>query len=383
MRNTNPKVMLLLLVLVLCKPILNAQYVIGKSYYDTDSFIEYIPGSLPIILVAPHGGRLEPDSLPVVVNRGRDNGTLDLSYLLLDSILKQTGGCRPHIIINHLHPTILNAARNKLEAAGSHPSAQLAFDEFHAFIEDAKKEVNDKWGAGHYFELHGNGRTDKRNEIGLGLSKYHLFEADSAIVKRVDFSTVKHICTAGKANFLEVLKGKSSLGGLLDSMGWKSMPSPQYPSPDTAEGFFYAGWNTWEHGSRYSGTIDATHIESHWSFMTGTNKEPYAGDMAHAIIAFTEIHYAYHLDCSAMKTEQLEANVEVQIYPNPVHGESFIQFLNPEKMIDFRIFTSQGSIVKTTEVDRGFKLTNAPAGVYFMHLKLTNGSTSIKRLTIL
>ena len=39
-------------------------YIPRNSYFDTTSYVEYRAGNLPIIFSAPHGGSLEPDSLP-------------------------------------------------------------------------------------------------------------------------------------------------------------------------------------------------------------------------------------------------------------------------------------------------------------------------------
>ena len=83
---------------------------------------------------------------------------------------------------------------------------------------------------------------------------------------------------------------------MLENKGWNSVPSPSNPSPDTG-GFFYAGWNTWKHGSRYSGVIDASHVENYYVFMQTSNRNQYANDLSTSIIEFMNIHYGFVMNC--------------------------------------------------------------------------------------
>jgi len=278
----------------------------GQSYFGQNNYIEYIAGNLPIIIVVPHGGSLIPANLPIIGIHGVDNGTFETSHLVYDSIIYYTNGCFPHMIISHLHPTVMNPAREIDSAAGTNIDARNAWYDFHDFIDTAKYDITNTWGAGQYFETHGNGHSDMWTEIGLGVSKTYLNGSDSLILSRVGYSTVKNLCTNGGANFLDVIKGPYSLGGLLDNKGWNSVPSPSNPSPNTG-GFFYAGWNTWKHGSRYSGVIDAPHVENYFVFMQTSNREQYANDLSKSIIEFMNIHYGFVMNC--MTSSYREINI--------------------------------------------------------------------------
>ena len=318
-----------IIILSLLLPLLGAaQYVPGQSYFGANNYIEYIAGDLPIILVAPHGGYLEPDSLPTILNRGRDNGTLETTLLLMDSILTQTNGHRPHVIINHLFAGKMSASDEIDSAAGAHPDARQAWNDFHDFIEDAKSEVTNVWSKGHYFEMHGNGHSEMWSEIGLGVSAAYLNGSDSLILSRIERSTVKNLASQAGADFLEIIRGETSLGGLLDARGWNAVPSPSHPAPG-AGGFFYAGWNTWLHGSRYEGTIDATHLENYFVFMQSGNREAYAADLAESMLAFMEIHYGLALGID-QKAVEIPARLELyQNYPNPFNPSTNIRYEIP------------------------------------------------------
>ena len=265
----------------------------GKSIFGHRDFIEYIPGDLPIILAAPHGGYLEPEDLPTIDDHGRDNNTQETTRAVGEWLALLTGR-QPHIIINHLHADKLNAARDIDEAAGEHPDARLAWEEFHAFIETAKTDITETWGAGHYVDVHTNGHSEGWNEIGLGVSADILNGSDEGIIERCDLSTVANLCGPGGAEMLEIIRGETSLGGLLRASGYLSVPSPDIPSPGEG-GFFYAGWNTWAHGSRHGGTIDATHLENHWTFMVDDEREDFSLAIATGLQDFMVVHYGVGL----------------------------------------------------------------------------------------
>ncbi len=57
------KKILLIVLLILLVTSIKAQYTVGVSYYGDSSWIEYIPGNMPIIIVAPHAGNLQTTSL--------------------------------------------------------------------------------------------------------------------------------------------------------------------------------------------------------------------------------------------------------------------------------------------------------------------------------
>ncbi|MBL4861914.1 MAG: T9SS type A sorting domain-containing protein [Crocinitomicaceae bacterium] len=348
------------------------QYTSGESYFGANNYVEYIVGDMPIIIVAPHGGYIEPETLPIIGPHQRDNGTLVTSQALVDSIVAQTGGCRPHLIINHLHPTKMNPTHDIDSAAGTNLDARQAWNDFHNFIEDAKTEVTDESGKGHYFEIHGNGHAEMWTEIGLGVSKDYLNDSDSVILSRVGLSTVKNLCTVEGADFLEIIQGPTSLGGLLDARGWNSVPSPSNPAPGNG-GFFYAGWNTWLHGSRYSGTIDATHIENYYAFMQTASRAQYAGDLAESILIFMEVHYGFLLNCNTETLEENTNDLTPIIYPNPTWGVSGFQLLNGDNVRQVRISNAIGMEIERTLDPSLIFLKDADAGVYIVSMDLKQG----------
>ena len=150
-----------LLLPLLCIPsLLFAQYEAGTTYFGTDSYTEYNAGSLLIIVVAPHGGKLKPNEIPdrdcdgCVVNE--DFETQQLSRLI-DSALFNLTVCHPHVIINKLHRSKLDANREVIEATDSTAASEVYWSDFHNFVEAAKATVTKNFGKGLIIDMHGHG----------------------------------------------------------------------------------------------------------------------------------------------------------------------------------------------------------------------------------
>ena len=266
------------------------KYEEGKSYNFKVSSkngehalaIEYIAGDKKskLILTAPHGGDLKPEFMHtrtkdfvVTTNDNEvgdtesfsgisDSKTLELTKELANEI-KRTTGLRPHIILNHLHRSKLDANRARSLAAQNDENAENAWDVFHKYIEDAKSQVK-KNGDGLLLDIHGNAHRPQRTEIGLLLKGKDFIAED--LEKFADKSSVKALVRPGKATLTELIKGKYALGSLLNNNGIVATPSQLMPDPIDARLFpdgryFNGGYNTARHGSRFSGNISAIQLE--------------------------------------------------------------------------------------------------------------------------
>lgn len=346
----------------------------SDTLWGVNNYIEFHKGTLPIILVGPHTGSLKPSDLPDISDHDIDNGTMETLLGVEEHIATLTGGCRPYSIINHIHPSKMLASYDIDSAAGEHPIARQAWSEFHEFIDTAKARIVKDWGSGHYFELHGNGHPEKWNEIGHGVSKEHLALEEDQLYARRDLSTIRNI--AQTADFIQLLRGPQSLGGLLDSMGWKSTPSPTYPSPDPGN-FFFAGWNTWLHGSRYEGTIDATHVESYWEFMVlEQNKESYQRDLAQAIVTFMETHYGFDLSCTTAIINTTPTNY-LESEPPFTLQRGLITFDN-EYYDNVTLYDIHGRKLNMQSIADGRFSVSVADGVYFLQWRNNHEETAYR-----
>ena len=139
----------------------------GTSFLGRKGYVEYLPGTLPFILSAPHGGALTPAEIPdrtfgVTLT---DRNTERMAEQIRDAFIARTEAA-PHVIISRLARIKLDPNREIVEAAQGSPFAENAWDEFHGFIETARAWVENELGSGLYVDLHGHGHEVNRLELG-------------------------------------------------------------------------------------------------------------------------------------------------------------------------------------------------------------------------
>ena len=143
------------------------------SEWGTNRYVEYRPGTGALVLSAPHGGDVEPASIPDRTGGTTvtDSNTIDVATLVQDGFPEAQ---RPHLVICHLARTKLDANREIVEAAEGNPEAELAWEEYHGFIERARAAVAATYGRGLYVDLHGQSHPENWTECGLLLTSSEL-----------------------------------------------------------------------------------------------------------------------------------------------------------------------------------------------------------------
>ena len=247
--------------------------VAGRSYFGRNGYVEYIPGDIPLIISAPHGGILTPSELPDrtgSITTVRDGNTEELARTFGNVFQTRTGE-RPHLIIMRLRRTKIDANREVVEAAQGHPLTERAWVEWHSFIETAKQTVTAEHGTGFYIDLHGHGHEIPRLELGYLLNRTTLALTDAALDNPTyeNQSSIRTLSQASPATFPELLRGPGSLGALFEAEGFPAVPSPTNPNPGTAA-YFDGGYNTSRHGSRNGGAISGVQVEAHFTGVRDT-----------------------------------------------------------------------------------------------------------------
>ena len=248
-----------------------AQYSPGQIYFGVDSFIEYRAGDLPIIVSAPHGGYLEPVTIPdrncSGCVTGRDSRTEEMAYEL-DSAVKVVFGGHPHVIVNKLARIKLDANREIVEAAQGNTQAEAAWYEYHQFIQAAKDSAIAEYGTALFIDLHGHGHTIQRIELGYLLSRSELQLPNTTLNSQdyQDSTAIKHLfdVQSPPVDFSELLRGSDCLGELLVDRGYATVPSATDTAPAGNDPYFNGGYNTRRHGSKDSSAVNAVQFELNW-----------------------------------------------------------------------------------------------------------------------
>jgi N-formylglutamate amidohydrolase len=269
--------------------------------FDARHFIEYQPGTLPLIIGSPHGGALRPEEIKdrSAGVRESDANTQELARLLHQKLIAKTGAA-PHLIVSLLHRRKLDPNREVLEAAQQDPIAQQAWQDYHGFIERASTAVRAQFPCGLYLDIHGHSHPERRVELGymiapemLRRSDYHLGQAILAIRT----SSIRELDTRSPASFIDLLRGPQSLGALLQAQGYPSVPSPAVPAPKEGELYFRGGYTVDRHGSHDGRTLSAIQIECPRVGIrdTAANRERFADALIAVLPHYFTTHFGIEL----------------------------------------------------------------------------------------
>ena len=274
------------------------RYEPGVSYFGRARYVEYIPGELPVVLAATHGGRLDP---PEVRDRSygtvrNDLNTLDLTMKMRSALIDLTGHA-PHTVVSHLRRSKLDANREIVEAAQGDPYAELAWEEFHDWIEVARSSVVAQFGGGMFFDIHGHSHDIDRLELGYLLTSDELNRTDAALdaLPVIRRSSIRELGRTSSIPFSKLLRGPMSFGGLLSEEDIPSVPSPGAPSPGD-EPYWRGGYNTRLYGSLTDGEfVSGIQLEHHYPGLRDTeeNRRAYAEKAARVIRRFMLEHFGY------------------------------------------------------------------------------------------
>lgn len=274
-------------------------YVPGQAYFGRNNYIEYQAGALPVIISVPHGGSLAPAEIPDRTwgTTGNDRAALETGQAIAAALLARTGN-PVHLIICHLQRVKLDANRDVVEAAQGNVYAIQAWNEYHGFIEAARQAVSARSGRGLYIDLHGHGHALARLELGYLLTASDLNRSDGELNQGgwAATSSLGALAAETSVSFAELLRGPSSLGGLLQERGYPAVPSPATPAPGS-DPYFSGGYSVQRHSSPQGGTISGVQIECHYQGVrdTAANRAAFAAALADALSVYLKLHFRLSL----------------------------------------------------------------------------------------
>lgn len=265
-----------LLLLALVAPVAHA----------ADDLVLIREGTLPIILTAPHGGRvamkdIEPrnssDSAKVEASRAYGGLSLDgdantdvLAQGIATEIERLTGKA-PYLVMARFTRRYIDANR-PAKLAYDDPKAQPTYDLYHGAIRRFVDEVSKKYPAGLLIDVHGQAKDSKVVMRGTNNGR-----TVAKLIKRAGESAVV---------------GPDGVFGQLEAKGFAVFPPNSAPPSGTHENAGYNGGYTVSlYGSNRPNGIDAVQFEFGTKYrVSGSTVERYAKGAAAALVAF---HDAY------------------------------------------------------------------------------------------
>jgi N-formylglutamate amidohydrolase len=371
-------------------------YIPGEVYFDSTGFVEYRAGNLPLIFSAPHGGNLEPESIPdrmcdgcVLVN---DAWTKPITEGVYDRIVKLTG-CYPHVIINLLRRSKFDANRDIEEAATGNEIVEQSWRGYHGFIDAAKTQVREEYKRGLFLDIHGHAHTKQRIELGYLLSGFELRMEDSDLNAEllVAESSIRTLAAdnIGLNKHAQLLRGEDSMGTLLEDKGFPAVPSLLDPFPLSSDSYFSGGYNTVRHGSRDNqGAIDAIQIEMNQDIrFDDSTRLVLIDSLAMVALEYYSLHYKgdFQNDFCNLVSATKDKNKEVplyQIYPNP--ASDFITVESDVNVFEMRFYNAIGQELLEREMYTGGRIDigDLESGLYFIQLINEDGLLNTEMMIV-
>jgi N-formylglutamate amidohydrolase len=240
----------------------------AQAQSDAEKLLTVRAGTLPIILSAPHGGRLPIPNVPLRRGVGvaqfateRDSNTDELAQKIairLDHKL----GARPYLIIALFDRKYLDANRARALAYESR-EARPFYDAYHRAVLEGCEAVRKRWGRGLLLDIHGQGS-----------------EPD-AIFRGTDNG--RSVTALERQHSRGALNGEKSIFGQLASKGYKIIPPVGSREPERR---YTGGYTTQTYGSYRDTGIDAIQLELGTRLRSRANLQRTADDLADAIIVF-------------------------------------------------------------------------------------------------
>ena len=237
-------------------------------------------GTLPIILTAPHGGRLAiPGIAPrnIAGKRGGGDGYVTGSDIDTDRLaqaiaaeIKALTGRDAYLVIALFERKYIDANRPS-EIAFDNPAAAPYYNHYHQSIRGFVDEIRKTHRAGLLIDVHGQTKFP-----------------DSLVRGTINGRAVTRlIARAG----IPAVTGASGLFGLLEQNGFRVFPDNSMPPTGRNEdGGFNGGFTTNHYGSHRSDGIDAVQFEFGSKYRQRPAIDPSAKNAAKAIVAFYEAH---------------------------------------------------------------------------------------------
>jgi len=368
-----------------------------QTIFGTKNYVEYQIGTLPIIISVPHGGSIEPSSIP---NRTCNNPVYTADVYTIETALEIKNqlflatGCYPHLIVSQLKRSKLDPNRNLADGACGNTEAETAWNEFHQYIEVAQDNANQQYNKQSFFiDLHGHGNPIQRIELGYLLYDYELLLSDSILntEKYINYSSIKNLAEKNPNNFThaELLRGSESFGTLLSNHYYSAVPSQNLPSPDISSNYFSGGYTIANHTCYKAGIeINGLQMELNYNGIrdSSNNRKKFAKAFCDVLITYMNTHFVINLtDCApSYCIHESAPDNKLVIFPNPVQKGELILLKNLEnKLYHYKLYNTFGQEIKYGLLENGIDTSILNSGAYIIiFTEIKSGKKYISKLLI-
>jgi len=242
---------------------------------DPKALVEVQTGTLPIIIVAAHGGTEKVPGVPERMGVGvkqfatvRDTNTDKLAKAFAADVEKQLGK-KPWVVIAKYDRKFVDANR-AADQAYEVKEAKAYYDAYHAPLVAALKAVKEKHNNGILLDIHGQGKYPDALLRGTQNGK-------SVVLLR-------------QRHGFAAVNGKNSILGRFERTGNKVLPRADAGEKAKEETGYTGGFTVGNYGSHTGYAIDTIQLEIGGNFRKEENLAKTALDLANATVAF---HDAY------------------------------------------------------------------------------------------
>jgi N-formylglutamate amidohydrolase len=240
-----------------------------------EDFVTVQKGTLPIIISAPHGGRMKVPDVSERVGTGlnnfqtvRDENTAEMTEKFVVELEKALNG-KVWVVIARFERKYLDVNRSAKEGYES-DKAKPYYDAYHDPLAAACKAVKTQFGRGLLLDIHCN--SVHPNAICRGTQN------------------LKTVTLLKDRDGMPAIRGKNSVLGRMEKLGYTVLPASTDDDKAKEMSQFTGGYIVQNYGSHTSYAIDAIQLEFGSNLRTKEKYATTAKDLADAVRVFYETY---------------------------------------------------------------------------------------------
>ncbi len=145
-----------------------------------------------------------------------------------------------------------------------------------------------------FVEIRGHTHSTARIELGYLITGSALAGSDMelSVPPTINGSSIRDLAQTSGTLFGALVRGQSSMGGLLESAGYAAVPSPSERDPG-GQPYFTGAYSLGQYGSRDFGTVSGVAVFAPLTGIRDTdqNRQQFAAALAASLESFLLVHF--------------------------------------------------------------------------------------------